>query len=199
MKVRLLVLTSLAVALVGGGCSSSTKIVQTWRDPVFHGPIDFKRTLVVAIDPDRYSRNVAEDTVVERIGRDRAVAAHDVLAENERKASQQVVSKLRSEGIDGVVTIAVVGSRTIVSRDTSAAESEPFYTYYDRSAAFLMTDPGTRTDTVYRVETRIYAVDGSRLLWSAASETVNPKDTRTAVIDIAKAVGDELRKQKLIR
>jgi hypothetical protein len=52
---------------------------------------------------------------------------------------------------------------------------------------------------VYRVETKIFAVEGGRLIWAALSDTVNPEDGRTAVLDIARAVGDELRKQKLIR
>jgi hypothetical protein len=187
-------------AAAGSGCaSSSTKIVKTWRDPTFKGPIDFKRTLVVAIDPDRYSRNAAEDTVVERIGPQRSVAAHDLLRENERQASKQVLAKLDEAGVDGVITIAVVDRRTVVSRDTSAATSEPFYSYYDRSAAFVMSDAGAKTSSVYRVETRIYAVQGGRLLWTSLSDTIDPKDTRTGVLDIAKAVGAELRKEKLLK
>jgi hypothetical protein len=184
----------------GGGCaSSSTKIVKTWRDPSFKGPIDFKRTLVVAVDPDRYSRNAAEDTIVDRIGPERSVAAHDLLAEDERRASKQVLAKLDQAGVDGIVTIAVVDRRTIVSRDTNAANSESFYTYYDRSSAFVTSDAGAKANSVYQVETRIYAVKGGRLLWSALSDTMDPKDTRSGVTQIAKAVGAELRKQKLLQ
>jgi hypothetical protein len=194
-----LCLVSFAAAAAGGGCaSSSTKIVKTWRDPSFAGPIDFKRTLVVAVDPDHYARNTAEDTIVERIGPQRSVAAHNVLSDGERQASKQVLAKLDEAGIDGIVTLAVVDRRTIVSRDTSAATSEPFYSYYDRSAAFLMSDAGAKASSVYQVETRIYAVKGGRLLWTALSDTIDPKDTRTAVLQIAKAVGAELRKEKLL-
>src|SRR2546423_979724 len=109
MNARLSLLMCLAVAALAGGGCSFTKIGQTWRDPNFKGPIDFKRTLIVAIDPDGYSRNVAEDTIVERIGRDRAVAAHDFLTEDERQASPRLKAKLDEAGIDGVITIAVVG------------------------------------------------------------------------------------------
>jgi len=195
-----LCVVSVATAVVGGGCaSSSTKIVRTWRDPSFKGPIDFKRTLVVAVDPDPYSRNAAEDTIVDRIGPERSVAAHDLLAEDERRASKQVLAKLDQAGVDGIITIAVVDRRTIVSRDTNAANSEPFYTYYDRSSAFVTSDAGAKANSVYQVETRIYAVKGGRLLWTALSDTMDPKDTRSGVTQIAKAVGAELRKEKLLR
>jgi hypothetical protein len=191
------------VALLGAaiGCSShQTKVVDTWRDPVYRGPIDFKRTLVVAVDPDRYSRDAAEDTVVERIGGNRSIAAHDFLSESDRDPAR-IRKRIADSDIDGVIVIAVVGRRTLTSRDAPAGTDEPFYAYYDRSNAFLMSDAPARTDQVYQVETRIYSVEGSsgRMIWRALSDTINPKDTRTAVRDVAGAIGDALRKEKLIR
>jgi hypothetical protein len=189
------------VAVGAGGCSSSsTKIVETWRDPVYKGPIDFKRTLVVAIDPDRYSRKTTEDTLVERIGPSRSIAGHAFLTEADRDP-KKIRQRIAGSDIDGVVAIAVVGRRTITSRESSAATEEPFYSYYDRSNAFLTSDAPARYDQVYQVETRIYEVNdsGGRLIWRALSDTINPKDTRTGVRNIARAVGDELRKQKLIQ
>ena len=62
-----------------------------------------------------------------------------------------------------------------------------------------MTDHGVQTSTTYRVETRIYDVNSDRVIWRALSETVDPKQVHQATRDIAKAVGGELRKQKLIR
>jgi hypothetical protein len=181
-----------------GGCAS-TKIVDTWKDPAFKGPIDFRRTLVVAIHPDQYARNVTEDTIVDHIGTTRAVAGHDLLTDAERKGAVKLMPKLTQSGIDGVITIAVVGTAASTSRDSMAGDSEPFYTYYDRSSAFVTSDAGGRTDNVWRVETRIYDVKTNRVIWMAHSDTVNPENARTATQDIAKAVGGELRRQKLLR
>jgi hypothetical protein len=174
--------------------------VDTWRDPAYQGPIDFKRTLVVAIDADRYSRDAVEDTLVARMGSTRSVAAHDFLTESDRDPVN-IRRRLANSDIDGVVSVAVVGRRTMVSRDAPAGTDEPFYAYYDRSNAFVVSQAPARNDQVYQVETRIYSVagNGDRLIWQALSETINPKDTRTAVQDIARAVGDELRKQHMIR
>src|SRR5688572_4103555 len=83
-----------AVGAAASGCSPSTKVVETWKDPGFTGPIDFKRTLVIAIHPDRYARNVTEDTLVEHIGPDRAVAGHNFLTDEERQGSMKLTSKL---------------------------------------------------------------------------------------------------------
>src|SRR4051812_28982816 len=98
---RALVWPVLLAAAIAAGCSSSTKVVKTWRDPAFKGQIDFKRTLVVAIEPDKYSRNATEDVLVERIGTRRAAAAHDVLTEQDRRP-EQLLAKLPKTDFDGV-------------------------------------------------------------------------------------------------
>lgn len=186
----------LVTGLCAGGCAS-TKIVSTWKDPSFTGPIEFKKIVVFGFDVDPYARNVAEDVVVERIGADRAVASHDFLTDEDRTSTDRVKEKLKQGGVDGAITLALAGSRTAMSRD--AGTPEPFYGYYDRSNAFVMNEYGFDTSTKYYVETRIYDVQRDRVIWRAISETVDPKQVHQATQDIAKAVGAELRKQKLIR
>jgi hypothetical protein len=185
------------------GCAS-TKIVDTWRDPEFQGPINFRRTLVVAMHPDPTLRKVAENTIVERIGRTRAIAGSQLLTEEERHSRAKLNYRLTKGDVDGVITIAIVGTRQLVGRADDVANDEPFYTYYDRAAAFTAGPTAAETETAYRVETRIYALKpgaggGGKLIWTAVSDTVDPENAHDAVQDIAKAVGGELRKQKLIR
>ena len=49
------------------------------------------------------------------------------------------------------------------------------------------------------VQTNIYSVTDGKLIWSGTADLYNPSDARKVVGDIAKAVGDELRKEKLIQ
>jgi hypothetical protein len=194
--------------LVAAGCSSQTKVVETWREPSFKGPIEFKKTMVVAMGAiaDRYQRNTIEDTLVEKIGRDRAVAAHDVLSDEDRDPAK-LRAKLPTTDIDGVLTFAIVGVQGVTGRGSSAATDVPFYTYYDNPNAFLISDAGPRPETVYRVETRIYELDrsgdaskaGGRLIWRAVTDTVKKENPHATLLDVAQKVGDELRRQKMIR
>ena len=63
-----------------------------------------------------------------------------------------------------------------------------------------MGDPGmVVTDTIASVQTNIYSVADEKLIWSGTSDLYNPSDARKVVGEIAKAVGDELRKEKLIQ
>src|SRR5688500_1382551 len=145
----------IAGGAAGSGCAS-TKIVDTWRDPAQTGPLDFQRVLVFALAPDEHSRNVSEDTIVERIGPDRAVAGHDIFSDVERSDPRKVKSELAKGNFDGVITIGIVGTRRMVSRDAAQGADEPFYGYYDRAGAFAAQDYPEESDTVYRIETRIF-------------------------------------------
>jgi hypothetical protein len=119
-----------------------------------------------------------------------------VITEDDRKDINKLKAKLQAAGIDGAVTMKLIDKRDQTTYVPGSSYGS-FYDYYGGGA--YMGSPGyTVTDTVATVETRIYSVADGKLLWSATSETLNPSDIRSDIGDIAKAVGEELRKEKLI-
>jgi hypothetical protein len=191
----------LALAVLGclmlliGGCSSA-KITNTWRDRNFAGPIQFKKTVALAIHPDTTVRRVAEDEMVRQMGEQRAVAAYNLLDEDDRQDINRMKSKFQAAGVDGAVTLQLLGKRS----ETTYVPGSPSYGFYDYyGGARYAGSPGyVVTDEIATVETRIYSVSEGKLIWSATSETFNPSDIRANIADIAKAVGEELRKEKLL-
>ena len=93
----------------------------------------------------------------------------------------------------------MVDRRTLVSRDTNAANSESFYTYYDRSSAFVTSDAAPSRTASTKSKPASTPCRAAGCCRAPLSDTIDPKDTRTAVTQIAKAVGAELRKEKLLR
>ena len=178
-----------------GGCSSAT-VTNTWKDPSFQGPFNFKKIVVIVIHPDGTVRRVAEDEVVSQIGPERAVAAYKILSDDELQDMGKMKGKLEAMGIDGAVTMKLIGKQ----QETTYVPGSPSYGFYDYyGGARYAGSPGyVVTDTIATVETRIYSVTQGKLLWSCTSQTFNPSDIRSNVADIAKAVGEELRKEKLI-
>ena len=71
------------VLALASGCTS-THLVNTWRDPSFAGPIEFKKVLAVAVRPDDTTRRTAEDAMVRQIGPGRCVAGYQVVNEAAR-------------------------------------------------------------------------------------------------------------------
>ena len=183
------------LVLLIGGCSTA-KVTNTWRDPNFQGPIQFKKTVALAIHPDNTVRRVAEDEMARQIGTDRAVAAYTLLSEEDRQDVNRVKAKLQAAGVDGVVTMQLLGKRN----ETTYVPGSPSYGFYDYyGGARYAGSPGyVVTDTIATVETRIYSVTEGKLIWSGTSETFNPSNIKENVGDIAKAVIEELRKEKLL-
>lgn len=178
------------------GCTSA-KITNTWRDPTFAGPIQFKKIAILVIHPDGAVRRAAEDELVKQIGHDRAVAGYSILTDDDRKDLNQLKRKLKANDIDGAVTMKLAGSRTETTYVPGSAGYPPFGDYY---TAAYMRDPGmVVTDTIVSVQTNIYSVNDEKLIWSGTTDLYNPSNARKVVADISKAVGDELRKEKLIQ
>lgn len=188
----------LVMLMFAGGCTSS-HMVSSWRNPDFAGPIEFKKTLVLIIHPDPAIRHAGEEELVGQIGSNRAVAAYEVLNDEERKDIAKLKDKLQTIGADGVVTMRVASSRLETMWVSNSRSPELFNSDFTRASA-MSSDPGyLRTDRVVRVETKIYSVSDGKLIWSGLSDTLEPSEVKTVIAEIAKAVGDTLRKQKMLR
>jgi hypothetical protein len=191
-----LLIAVIAVSLLSG-CSDS-KMTNTWKDPQFQGPIKFQKTVTLCIHPDPTVRRIVEDEMVKQIGANRAVAGHTILSDDDRKDVNKVKAKLQAAGVDGAVTLRLAGSRTETAYDTAVGGEAPFYDYYDRNGAFMSSQESAYSDNIIAIQTHIYSVTEGRLLWSGTTELTNPSDAREIVDSLAKAVGAELKKEKLL-
>jgi hypothetical protein len=71
------------------------------------------------------------------------------------------------------------------------------YYPYAWGASFDLT-PGRANVTIV-IETIVFDIAGSRMLWAGTSETTNPKEAQAFVADLVDAAADEMRKDGLIR
>jgi hypothetical protein len=173
-------------------------VTSRWRDPAFAGPIQFKKAVVLAIHPHPTVRRVAEDEMVTQIGAGRAVAGYKVVSDDERKDVAALRSKIEAQGIDGAVTMKLAAAHTETTAVPDPASYQPFYDYYDRAGALATAPRTTVTTQILGVQTNVYTVTDGKLIWSGTVELYNPADAHEVVDDVAKAVRDQLRKEKLL-
>ncbi|HVN40147.1 MAG TPA: hypothetical protein VMW19_18445 [Myxococcota bacterium] len=188
-------------ALLALAACASTRILEQWKDPTFSGPLRFHKVVVMVISPDTTVQRVAEDELVRQLGADRAVAAYTIVDEETRRTPEAVLAAIDHHDADGLVVMRLVDTKEDVRYVPGGLE--PFPTYYRAGYGYAYNGYGldtgyVTTQTHVRVETRIYSVAGQRLLWSGISDTVDPKDLRRLVAEIADAVGNELRKEGLL-
>jgi hypothetical protein len=197
-------------AVLVAACAS-TSIKSSWRDPAATAQsLRFRRIVVVALMRDSATRRVAEDELAGvinrgprgRAGEVQAVAGYTLLGEDDLRNVEAAKAKIRPEGFDGAITMRLVGKDQRVTY-VPAAPAPPIaygrmWGYYGGAGGALY-DPGyLRTDTVVSVETNVYSVTDEKLLWSGVSETFDPRDARTLVDDVARAVAKALEKEGLL-
>jgi hypothetical protein len=190
-----LIATAFVAIAIAGGCSSA-HMQHTWRDPSFAGPIEFKKTVALALQPDGDVRRAAEDEMVKQMGPGRAVAGYTIVTDDDRKNMDKMKSKLVANGVDGAVTMKIMGSH----QQTTYVPGDPGYPGFYGGMGGMGYDPGyVVTDTIVNIQTNIYSVADGKLIWSGTSESFDPSQTRKAVADVAKAVVADLRKDKLLQ
>jgi hypothetical protein len=192
-----------AAALIAllAGCSS-TRVVDSWKDPSFD-PSQFQKTLVVFQHPDPGVRRMVEEEMARDIPH--AVPAYEVLSDGEIRDIDRVKQKVRQLGFDSAVVMRLVGVDKQVTYEPAHPIGAPPYPYYmyDFWPAWAwgwttVWEPGyVRTDQIVKIATYVYDLRQDKLVWTSDSETFNPASLRTAVAEVVKVTarkaGEALR------
>jgi hypothetical protein len=182
----------MAAALLGMalavGCSS-TEMKDTWTDPSAQGA-RLSRVVVIAMTPDEGVRRLAEDEFVRQIKGAQVVPSYQALQGVDLRDKQAVVTQLRARGFDGALVMRLAG----VSEQVRPVAFDDYYDYAYR-AEF---GPEVETQTIVRVESKLYALDQGKLIWSGTSKTFDPSSAKDVVDDVSRAVAKALEKKGLI-
>ena len=190
--------TALLAAAQLGYASAGTKIVSSWREPSA-GRLDFKKVLVMCIAEHESQRRFAEAELVRLMTRTKGVPAYSLLTQEEVKDEQKMRAVMLREAFDGAITMRVIGSDQ--KHTEQAGLYSPaygsFWSYY--SMAWPNVGMGyVHTDRRMHMETQVYSMRDDKLVWTGVTQTKNPKSAQELVVDVARAVAADLRKQRLI-
>jgi len=197
MSVKSVRALAVVLVLLLAACAS-TRIVDSWTAPgLTPSDLRFQHVVAIAVLDDETSQRVAEDAVAQAATRTRVTPAYRLLSPAERADPELLRLALSRAGVDGVVTVRLVGTeakQTWVPGSTVAVGGG-YWGYYGQ----LIYEPGHyRTDTVVRIETTLHDFGSGKLLWSGISESMNPENVRQVVAEIVAAARKDLRKQGLL-
>jgi hypothetical protein len=188
------------VALLAlGACAASTTLTSTWAEPTA-GRLDYKKILVAFPGDDKQKRLSAEVRMKQRIPG--SVTAFSVFDKGEEKDMPRVKEKIKELGFDAVVMmrlVAIETDKTYVPPSTTVYSSGPgMYGYWDTT--WVEYDPGyTVEKTVATVETRLFQVEGEKLIWVSRSHSMKPDKVATTIDEIIDANVAAMRKQGLLK
>ena len=176
------------------GCASGgARITDSWLDPSVTS-VGFDKVLVIAVTPNESVRRAAEDAMVRSI-RGSAVQSYTLLSSTQLGDNAALRSAIQQNGIDGAVTMRLVGREQEVTW-VPGSYPTPYYSFYGyHTYSYPMVyDPGyLRTDEIVKIETNVYSIEDDKLIWTGLSESFNPEDVTSLVSDIAAAIADDMR------
>jgi hypothetical protein len=193
MKIYLKALILLSLAFSFVACGPSTKLEKSWKDPNLSTDqsIPFKKIFVVAATKDESSNRIVEDKIVAQIKNAVGVQSYTYLKATD--TDQKVVEeKLKNDGFDGLIVMRLKN----VEKSTSYVPGSSYGGWY----GYRYGSPGyVTTDENFIVETNIYSLKESKLLWSGTTSTLNPTSMNNTIDAIINTIKYELKKQKIIK
>lgn len=189
---------ALTVALLLGtgslGCAGSTTIEHVWRSPTWAGSfthvVIFGMSKLPGVRRDFETRMVA---ALANVGV-RATASHHLFPGDGELRDEDIARALAQYGVDGALVTRLVG----VDRQSYYVDGNPypfvggvplgFYGYYHGTYSVLYS-PGYVADyPIVILETNLYDVATSELVWAGLSETFDPKNVDQAIESYAETM-----------
>ena len=192
------VLSLVALAVVA---CAATQLTNSWTSPEYKGP-PLKKILVVGVSNQPALRRNFEDEFVKDLkaaGVD-AVASYNFIPEGGKAEEARVNQAVKDAGADGVLITRLVRV-DVNTQVTPVYPSTMGMGYYGGYAGayggYYEPNMVTQTDTIV-LETNLYGVDESHLLWSGTTETFAPTNLKQEMPGFAKIIMGELKKHKFI-
>lgn len=201
-----------AILLFFAGCNTS-RLTTSWVSPqVDRQGAHFNKVLVIGLlsAKNRAVKVNMENELARGLNNMgiQAVTATNVYGPmafrgmNER----QVLRSLRGDGIDGVITIALIDKnarRQFVPGYWGWGGPYSFWSYWSFYSPYMWGAPYAgyyERTTAYSFETNLYDISGkSILLYSAQSETVDPSSPQKLAIDFSKTIIKDIQMKNILR
>lgn len=192
------------------GCAS-TSLISSWESPDYRGG-PMKKLAVFVMVQDEGLRRFAEDQMVQKIPPGTRATAGHVLFDKPNADKGKVRAALIEAGYDSVLVsrlVTVEKSQTYVPPHTHFIPTGPyvvaspyygnFVGYYGQGFAVVQTTPGyTVENTTVVVETVLYKLPEDKPIWTATTQSLDPRSRPEMVEAISHIVEAELQKKGLI-
>ena len=194
----------IAVLLFLAGCSS-TRVLHSWKEQT-RNPDTIKNILIVGVTTNDLDRRLFEDSYAAALA-EAGISARPSYTElvTERMASKDnIKSAARLMGMEYVLVTHMVKSdkrqvyRPRVTYTAPVGFYHSYSSYYPRVYTYVH-EPGYYTTHEYvQLESNLYALDSEKLLWSAATETVDPKDIQKVAGELSKVLVKQMKADGVI-
>lgn len=206
-KKNFLLLMLFLIPFLVSACST-TSLVNRWSDPDFKGPA-LKKILVVGIIKDDIKRRSFEQefarliTTSDRKGIASYTVMPDLKSADQKEEIRAIVNKT---GADGVLVVTYQGvskeQRDVpptVDYVPTAGFGYGMYGYYGMRHTTVYTPGYTVTDSIVRLDIKVFAVADEKMIWAGKTESFNPSSAQTVISELAKLVITDMKKSGIVK
>jgi hypothetical protein len=202
-----LILCSLSVLPVAN--AKGAKLLVSWKNPEYSGQKP-RRILVIGMSENPEIRADFEDDLSSALENDglEVIPGNTILfrPHSAELEADYLRGQIRDFKIDSVLVSRLVKVDKKTTYIPGHSYSVPygyyhsFYGYYGAVYRQVYTPDYLREDTTVRVETNFYTATppNEELIWTATSDSFNPKSAQKVIDGLVKLIMKELTKQNLL-
>ena len=200
MIIRILSFTLVIIVLIS--CSSSTQMTDVYVDKTFSGK-EMKKILVLGLAKDEWKRKVYENEFRTRL------LAHNVevlvawqeLPKGEKLNKETFEKYFKDKNVEGVLVVMEGGESTdqTLYKGGSSNVYVGFYGFYVSSVPFYYNADYLAEEKIVHMRANLYETTDAKLIWSARSQSYEPKSTKDVIQKVSSGVVNDLYLQGFIK
>lgn len=186
----------------------TTHIVENWNDPDYKGPA-LSKILVIGVINREDNRRKFEDEFSQLLTTDTrtGISSYSLIPDLKKSGNKEIIlDAVKKAEADGVLIVTTHG---VSQQDRVTAGSIDYipnmgrsygmYGYYNRSHSFVYTQGNSVTDSVLRIDTKLYNASTEKLIWSAKTESFNPTSSDVIINELETLVVRDMKESGMIK
>jgi hypothetical protein len=203
----------LLIAALLFSCGPATQITGSWKSPDVASK-QINSILVTALTSKVNARQIVENDLARELKRNgfTAIKSLEVIpptfTTGTEPDKEELLKKIGDANVDAILTVALIDKETENRYTPGSYGYAPVsrFGYYGRFWGYYtnwyptLNSPGYyQEDKVYFLETNLYDAETEELLWSAQSETYNPKSLDDFSEEFAEVVLTKMEKDGALK
>ena len=183
-------------------CSSITRLTDVYVDETFSGK-EMKKILVLGLAKDEWKRKVYENELrTQLLSRNvEVLLAWQELPKGEKLNKETFEKYFKDKNVDAVL-VAIEGGESTDQTLYKGGVSNVyvgFYGFYMSTAAVFYSPSYLSEEKIVHMRANLYETKDAKLIWSARSQSYEPKSTKEVIQAVSRNVVDELYLQGFIK
>ena len=192
----------LLITIIISSCSPSTQLTDIYSDEAFTGK-DIKKILVLGMTTDEWKKKVYENEFRSQLlNYDvEVLTAWQELPKGEQLNRETFEKYFKDKNVDAVL-VAIEGGestdKTLYSGGGSSHVYVGFYGFYASTASYYFNSEFLAEEKIVHMRTNLYETKDAKLIWSAKSQSFEPKNTGDVVKTVSSKVVNEISRMGYI-